>query len=98
MDAGDDDVHLRKNVAGEVERAVRENVDLDSGEDFDAVDLLGGLANALYVSFGALVVESVGEGEILRVVGDGHVLVAALAGRGSHLFDGAFSVGLDGVG
>ena len=46
---------------------------------------------------GALVVETVSEGEVLGVVGDGHVLVAALAGGVGHLLDGATAVGFDGV-
>ena len=33
MDAGDDDVHLREDVVGEIEVAVGENVDFDAGED-----------------------------------------------------------------
>ncbi len=68
-----------------------------AGEDLDAVDLLVGLANALDVLKRALVGESVGHGEILGVVGDGHVLVAVRLGRFGHLFDGVLAVGLDGV-
>ena len=46
---------------------------------------------------GALVVESVGEGQILGVVGDGHVFVAARLGGFGHLFDRVAAVGFDGV-
>ena len=56
-----------------------------------------GFANALDVLDGALVVEAVGEGQILGVIGDGHVFVAArLRGLG-HLLDGVAAIGLDRV-
>src|ERR1700733_2715635 len=65
VDAGDDDVHLRQYVVGEIESAVGEDVDFDAGEDGDAFDLFSGFANALDVGDGARVVESVGEGQVL---------------------------------
>ena len=45
----------------------------------------------------AFVVKPVGERQVLRVVGDGHVLVAAFAGRFGHLFDRVAAVGFHGV-
>ena len=45
----------------------------------------------------SLVIQSVGEGQILGVVGDGHVFVAALDGSLSHFLDGFAAVGFDGV-
>ncbi len=56
-----------------------------------------GGANSFDVLQRALVGQSVGEGEILGVIGDGHVLVAAIAGGFGHLFDRVAAVGLDGV-
>ena len=97
VDAGDDDVHLREDVVGEIEVAFGEDVDFDSGEDRDAVDFLVGFANALDVFDGALVVEAVGEGQVLGVVGDGHVLIAARFRGLGHFFDGVPAVGFDGV-
>src|SRR4051812_20397491 len=97
MYAGDDDVHLREYIVREIERPVGENVHFNAGEDLDAIDLLVALANALDMRFGALVIESVCEGEILGMVGDGHVLVTALKGGGGHFFDGALAVGFNGV-
>ncbi len=41
--------------------------------------------------------ESIGERQILRVVGDGHVLVAMRPRRLGHFFDGIAAVGFDGV-
>ena len=61
-----------------------------------SICLVGG-ANARDVFDRALVVESVGESQILGVVGDGHVLIAARFGSLGHLFDGVLPVGLDGV-
>ena len=97
MDAGDDDVHLGEHGVGEIERAIGEDIHFDAGEDADAVELLSGSADALDVLSGALVIESIGEGEVLGVVGDGHVFVAAIAGGLGHFFDGAPAVGFDGV-
>src|SRR4051794_12310095 len=97
MDAGNDDVHLGKDSVGEIERAVGKYVDFNTGEDLDAFDLFVGFANARDMGFGAFVVEPVGKGEILGMVGDSHVLVATLARGRSHFFDCALAVGLDGV-
>ena len=46
---------------------------------------------------GALVVEAVGEGQVLGVVGDGHVFVAVCLGGLGHFFDGVAAIGLDSV-
>ena len=101
--AGNHDVHLGEHGVGEVERAVGEDVDLDAGEDANGLRLLvfvqrflGG-ANPLDVREGALVGQAVGESEVLRVIGDRHVGVAASARRLGHFFDGVAAVGLNGV-
>ena len=60
-------------------------------------DLLIGGANARDMLHGAFVIEAVGEGQVLGVIGDGDVLVAALFRRFGHFVDGALAVGLDGV-
>ena len=97
VDAGDYEVHLFEDGVGEIERAVGENVDFDSGEDADAVDFVVRGADAFDVLDRALVVESVGEGEVFGMVGDGHVLVAVGAGGLGHFFDGVAAIGFDGV-
>ncbi len=94
---GDNDVHLRQDIVGEVEVAVSQDIDFDPGKDGDAVDFLSHVANALDVFDGALIVKAVGEREILRMIGDGHVLIAARLGRFGHLFDGVAAIGLDGM-
>jgi hypothetical protein len=77
VDAGDDDVHLGEGGVVEVERAVGEDVDLDAGKDADAAVLPSKLgvdfADALDVGQRARVVQAVGHGEVLGVVGDGDV-------------------------
>ncbi len=65
VNAGDDDVHLLKYGVGEVEFTVGEDVDLDAGHDGDAVDLLVSGVNTGDVLGRALVVETVGEGQVL---------------------------------
>ena len=65
VDAGDYQIHLFEHGIGKIERAIGEDVDFDSGEDADAVDFVVGGANALDVFDGTLVVEAVGEGQIL---------------------------------
>ena len=37
--AGDDDIHLREHVVGEIEVAVGQDIDFDAGKDRDAFDL-----------------------------------------------------------
>ena len=44
-----------------------------------------------------LVIQSIGESQILGMVGDGHVFVAMCAGGLGHFFDGVAAVGLHGV-
>ena len=61
-----------------------------------SIGVVGG-ANARDVLDRPLVVETVGEGQVLGVVGDGDVLVAALLGGFGHLLDGVAPVGFDGV-
>ena len=97
MHAGDDYIHLGEHIVGQIEIAVGEDVDFDAGKDRNALDLLVGLADALDVDDGALVVESVGEGQVLGVVGDGHVFVAARLGGLGHFLDGVLAIGFDGV-
>ena len=95
--AGDDDVHLLENRVGEIERAVGQDIHFNAGENLDVAELVAYGANALDVFDRALVVEAVGESQILRMVGDGHVFVAVLFGGCGHFFDGVASVGFDGV-
>ena len=52
--AGDDQIHLFEHGVGEIERAVGKNVDFDSGEDSDSVDLFIRGANTFDVLDGAL--------------------------------------------
>ena len=77
----------------QVERAVGQDVDLYARQDGDAVDLLAGAAKPLRVLDGPLLVEPIGERQVLGVLGDGDVLVAALAGGQRHFFDGATAIG-----
>ena len=98
VDAGDDHIHLRQHFVVEVERAVGQDVDLDAGEDADAAfHLLVHFADALDVLEGALFIEAVGHGQVLRVVGDGDVLVAVGERGFGHLADGVAAVGGGGV-
>ncbi len=95
--AGDDDVHLLEHGVGEVEGAVGQDVHFDAGKNCDLAQHVVHGANALDVFDGALVVEAVGKCQVLRVVGDGHVLVAILLGGRGHFFDGVAAVSFDGV-
>ena len=61
-----------------------------------SICLFGGV-DACDVLDGALVVEAVGEGQILGVVGDGHVFIAARFCGLGHFFDRVLAVGFDGV-
>ena len=97
VNAGDDDIHLLHHGVGEIELAVGQDVDFNAGHDRNAVDLLVGSVDARDVFHGPLVVESVGERQILRVVGDGDVLVPTLFRRLGHLLNGAFAVGFNRV-
>src|ERR1700682_5560474 len=69
--AGDDDVHLIENGVRKVEGAVGQDVHFDAGKNADASKLVVHGANALNVLDRALVVEAVGEIQVLRMGGAG---------------------------
>ena len=73
MDRGDDDVELGEAVVGEIHRAVGPDVALDPGEHGDALEPSVQLADAAGVFERAPLVEPVGHGERLAVIGDGDV-------------------------
>ena len=54
-------------------------------------------ANALDVLDRTFVVEAIGECQVLRVVGDGHVFVAVFFCGCGHFLDAVASIGFDGV-
>ena len=97
MHAGDDQIHLLQDRVREVKRAVAENVHFDSGKNLDAIDLLVGGADMLDMLHRPLVIQSVGEGQVLGVVGNGYVFVTMLDGSLSHFLDGFPAVGFDGM-
>ena len=97
--AGDHHVHLREHFVVQVERAVGENVHLDAGEDANAAlhRFVHFVESRCDLLERALFVEAVGHGQILRVVGDGDVFVAALQRRLGHLADRVAAVAGRGV-
>jgi hypothetical protein len=62
MHAGNYHVHLGEYVVGKIEVAVGEDVDFDSSENRDVLDAVVCVADFLYMSYGARVIEAVGEG------------------------------------
>jgi hypothetical protein len=52
MNAGNHNIHLGEYVIGQIEAAIRQNVDLNSGEDCQDIDLVTRFANLLDVSQG----------------------------------------------
>jgi len=95
--AGNHHVHLLQHRIGKIQLASGQDVHLDAGKDGDAFRFLCDAANGLDVLERALVIEAVGESQVLGVVGDGHVFVAASARRRNHLFDSTFAVSGQGV-
>src|SRR5215813_1593301 len=97
MHRSDYDIYLREYGIGEVELAIGENVDFYSGKNLDAIELLRRLAYARDVFDGTFVIETVGEGEVLGVIGDGHVFIAARSRSLGHLLNRTATVGFDRV-
>ena len=95
--AGDDDVHLLKHRIGQVKRTVCQDVDFHTGKNCNSFDLLIGRANALYVLNRTFVIETIRKGQILGMVGDGHVFVALCLGSLGHLFNRISAIGFDRV-
>ena len=73
---GDDEIERGEAVVGQVERAVRLDVAFDAGQQPDAGAFGIHGANASGVRERAALVEAVGHGERLAVIGDGDVLRA----------------------
>ena len=103
MHAGNDDVHLLEYGIGEVKRSIGQNVHLDTSEN-SYFALLGFViervvhrADSLDVLNRALVIQAIGECQVLRMVGDSHVLVTMFGCSFGHLFNGVAPVSLDSV-
>src|ERR1700680_1726003 len=79
VDAGYHNIQLFKYGVREIERAVAENINLNPRKNSDALHLLLDFTNSLEMSERALVGEAIGKGQILRVIGDCHVLVTTIA-------------------
>ena len=94
---GDDHVELRENFVVEVELAVFQDVDFDSGEQANAGDALLRGADFFDLRERALFVHAVGDGDGFRVVGERDVLVAEIAAGFAHFLDGIVAVGGGGV-
>src|SRR5579884_308038 len=97
MDTGNYDVHFFEHRIREIERAICQDVDLDARQKPDSFNLFRSLPNPAYVLSGANIIQSVGECEVLGVIGDRQVFISVLTGGGGHLFDGALSIGFHGM-
>ena len=95
--AGNHDVHLRQHVIGEVKIAFTQDVDLHPGKNLDPFHAIAGLADALDVREGALIVKPVGERQVFGMIRNSHVLIAECSGRRCHLFNRVPAVGFDSV-
>ena len=88
-----DDIERGQRLVGEVERAVSTDVALDAGEEREAVHLAVDLPNPLGVRQRPLIIEAVGHGQRLRMVGDRDVFASLLAGAPRHRQDVMAAVG-----
>ena len=95
--AGNNDVHLVQHLGGEIEFAISKDIDLDAREHPDAFGVAAHSADFFNVLRCPRVVETVGEREILGMVGNGHVRIAALPRGADHLLNCAPPVGFDRV-
>ena len=89
----DDKVALAEDGVLQIESAVRHDVHLDGFQDLDALDLVVRLFDFLEVLSQHTFIETIRDGDGLRVVGDGVVLVALRFARFGHFEDGVFAVG-----
>ena len=90
---GDDEIELGEAVVGEIEPAVGEDVALDAGEQRQSFEAAVQRAHAGRVLERATLVEAVGHGQRLAVVGDGDVLVAQAVRGGGHRLEVVLAVG-----
>ena len=93
MHRGDHDVELRQAVVGQVHRAVGADVALDAGQQRDAVQFVVQRAHGRRMGECATLVEAVGHGQRLAVVGDGQIGQAGLARRQRHRANRVLAVG-----
>src|SRR5205085_5767684 len=88
VDAGDDPVGLSEYVVGQVHAAFFQDVALNALEQGEAFgQRLAKAIDLLPLSEHPLGVEAAGHAHALRMVGDGDVRQAALAGRFDHSLD-----------
>ena len=85
-------VELGEHVVGQVEAAVAADVDLGPAQDAERRELLVGERDLLALAPQRVRVEAGHDADVLGVVADGDVLVAAVARRGPHLEHGRLAV------
>ena len=97
VDGRDDPVQRFEHVVGVVESAVSANVDLGTGQQFDVAEPVFQQPDFVNVFLQAFDAEAVRYAPSGRVVGDGDIFVAALAGGHGHELRGITPVAPLGV-
>jgi hypothetical protein len=87
VDGDQDDVELFEHLVGQIQRPVRQDVELNPFEQDDAVEPLADLLDLLPLLAKACGVKTAGHSGGLAVIGDGAILVAALPTCSCHLLD-----------
>jgi hypothetical protein len=85
VDGDQDDVELFEHIVGQVQRPVRQDVELDPLEQDYAVEPLADLLDLLPLHAKACSIKTSGHSGGLAVVGDGAILIAALLACPRHL-------------
>ena len=98
VNAGDDNLHLRQGLVLEVERAIGQNVYFDPREDAYATFhcAING-TDTLDVLERPPIIEPIGHGQVLRVIGNGDVAVPHSERGLRHFANGVVPVGGAGV-
>ena len=76
-DAGNDDIHLLEYLVGEIERAIGQECQPQCRRRCAIPFILCSPRDPLDVTRAPVVVQAIGEGEILRMIRNRHVLIAA---------------------
>ena len=97
MDAHQNDIELLQDFIRVIEAAITQDIHLRACPDSYALDFLPRRFDALDVLHGALLIQAIGDGYGLRMVGDEDVFIAELLGGLRHLLDAGLAIRGSGV-
>ena len=97
MHAGNHDIHLLQNRVRQIQRPIRQNIHFNPSQHSNTFQFLIHFPNPRNMLHRPRIIQSIRHRQILRMVGNGHVLVAAFPRGLRHFLNRVLPVGFDGM-